>query len=465
MAEAEFESQVRVELIKKISDGAGADIAQPLWPFLWLADIPQLERISSNPDLVTHVTGLATRIKESKLLPRWTQRARDRTPSPTSSPPATTRLSEVAALGDQPDSPTSSGRSTPRSRSKKEVDLCRARDENRCVITGADDPVECAHIFPFSMRGLQAPDIVQDPFNPWSVLRMFWSNERVDAWYNAVTGPLGTETVRNLMCLAPSVHKYHERSFFALEPVEENPESLTVRFHWLPHMHNLLKIKPDTRPSFPSGIGCGRRIRLWNVVTGMEIVSGTLIRISASDGIPLPDPALLQMQWMLQRIIALAGGAEAFEESNDGDDDDDYYDYPEFYEEDEMNLDLNWDRCWTPWRKWRARRKAIEQGAELVKGLMDHKKKWPTDFEDRIKRFVGFATLKEIMAAMTIPPSLSRVEAMMAATKESIQPTLKQFLIDLATQRDSLTNAFEQHTSVEGGPYSTGGMGDKQRHW
>lgn len=140
MAEAEFESQVRVELIKKISDGAGADIAQPLWPFLWLADIPQLERISSNPDLVTHVTGLATRIKESKLLPRCrpgcpdlhfhsltfltgTQRARDRTPSPTSSPPATTRLSEVAALGDQPDSPTSSGRSTPRSRSKKEVDL------------------------------------------------------------------------------------------------------------------------------------------------------------------------------------------------------------------------------------------------------------------------------------------------------------------------------------------------------
>ncbi|EGE08769.1 hypothetical protein TEQG_07726 [Trichophyton equinum CBS 127.97] len=336
MAEAEFESQVRVELIKKISDGARGEIAQPLWPFLWLADIPQLERISSNPDLVTYVAGLAARIKESKLLPRWTQRARDRTPSPTSSPaPATTRLSELAEPRDQPGSPTSSGRSTPRSLSKKAVNLCRARDENRCVITGADDPVECAHIFPFSMRGLQAPDIVQGPFNPWSVLRMFWSNERVDAWYNAITGPLGTETVRNLMCLAPSVYKYHGRSFFALEPVEENPESLTIRFHWLPHMHNLRKIKPDTRPSFPSGIGCGRRIRLWNVMTGMEIVSGTLIRISASDGIPLPDPALLQMQWMLQRIIALAGGAEAFEESNDGDDDDDddddYYDYPEFY--------------------------------------------------------------------------------------------------------------------------------------
>lgn len=53
-----------------------------------------------------------------------------------------------------------------------------------------------------------------------------------------------------------------------------------------------------------------------------KIASGTLVHITAYDGIPLPDPALLQMQWILQRVIALAGGAEAFEESNDGDDDD-----------------------------------------------------------------------------------------------------------------------------------------------
>ncbi|EFR04543.1 hypothetical protein MGYG_07548 [Nannizzia gypsea CBS 118893] len=106
---------------------------------------------------------------------------------------------------------------------------------------------------------------------------------------------------------------------------------------------------------------------------------------------------------------------------------------------------------------------AIEQGAEIVKGLMDPKKMWPTDFEDKIKRFVGFIALKEIMTAMTIPTSLSTVKIMMATPKESIQPTLIQFLIDLAAQRDSLANAFEQHTNVKGGPYGTGSMGDKQR--
>lgn len=202
-------------------------------------------------------------------------------------------------------------------------------------MTGADDPVEAAHIFPFSMRGLQAPDIVNDTYNPWSVLRMFWGQERVDAWYNAITGPVATETVQNLMCLAPSVHKYHERAYFALEPVEEDTQShtLTVRFHWLPHMANLRRLKVDTRPSFPRGIGCGRRIRLWEVVSGDEIVSGTLINITGYDRIPLPDPALLQLQWMLQRIVALAGGAEVFQESNDDDDDDDYSDYPEVYED------------------------------------------------------------------------------------------------------------------------------------
>lgn len=67
-------------------------------------------------------------------------------------------------------------------------------------------------------------------------------------------------------------------------------------------------------------------------MAGEKIASATLVHITVYDGIPLPDPALLQMQWMLQCVIALAGGAEALEESNDGDDDD-YYDYPELYKE------------------------------------------------------------------------------------------------------------------------------------
>ncbi|WEW58165.1 hypothetical protein PRK78_003633 [Emydomyces testavorans] len=341
MAEAEFASQTREDLINRISEAVGGKIEQHLWPFLWLADIPQLEEISRYPDLRTYLAGLAIRIERSQLLPKWMQRTRDHTPSLPSSPgPSMTRLSDIAAAGDTPVSPTSS-LSRPDTQSKKAVELCRMRDKNRCVITGADDPVEVAHIFPFAMRGLQSPDIVNDTYNPWSVLRMFWTQERVDTWYNAITGPLATESVQNLMCFAPHVHKYHARAYFALEPVEGASElhALTVRFHWLPHMTKLHDLKANTRPSFPCDIGCGRRIRLWNVESGEEILSDTLIRITAHNEIPLPDPALLQLQWILHRIIALAGGAEAVNEPYGNDD---YHDepYPEFNDEDDMNLHL-----------------------------------------------------------------------------------------------------------------------------
>ncbi|OJD11410.1 hypothetical protein AJ78_07820 [Emergomyces pasteurianus Ep9510] len=341
MADAEFVSSTREDLINKISDAVNGNIHQNLWPFLWLADISQLEEICRNPDISTYLVGLTTRINDSKLLPKWTQRARDRTPSLTSSPePSITNLSAIA-VGDIPVSTTSNPRSGPKAQSKKSVEMCRMRDENRCVITGADDPVDVAHIFPFSMRELQSPDLVNDIYNPWSVLRMFWTKERVDAWYDAITSPLATESVRNLMCFAPSVHKYHERAYFALEPVEEDSESntLTVRFHWLPHMTTLHYLKVNTHPSFPPGIGCGRRIRLWNVKSSEEIVSGTLIRITAHEGIPLPDPALLELQWILHRIIALAGGAEAVDISYNDDDDDYDEPYPEFDDVD-MDFDL-----------------------------------------------------------------------------------------------------------------------------
>ncbi|OAX78520.1 hypothetical protein ACJ72_07171 [Emergomyces africanus] len=340
MADAEFASPTRVDLINKISDAMNGNIHQILWPFLWLADISQLEEISRNSDISTYLVGLATIINDSQLLPKWTQRAHDRNPSLTPSPkPSMTKLSEVAA-GDILASTTSSPRSGPNTRSKKSVELCRMRDENRCVITGADDPVDVAHIFPFSMRELQSPDLVNDIYNPWSVLRKFWTKERVDAWYDAITSPLATESVRNLMCFAPSVDKYHERAYFALEPVEEDSESntLTVRFHWVPHMTKLHYLNVNTHPSFPPGIGYGRRIRLWNVESSEEIVSGTLIRITAHEGIPLPDPTLLQLQWILHRIIALAGGAEAIDKSYN-----DYDDYDEPYPESDNNVDMDFD--------------------------------------------------------------------------------------------------------------------------
>ena len=83
------------------------------------------------------------------------------------------------------------------------------------MITKAGEPVDIAHIYPFSMRNLKESSSID---SIWAALRTFWSQERVDAWYNAVFSS-DTEVV-NLMCLDPSAHKYHERAYFALEPIE-----------------------------------------------------------------------------------------------------------------------------------------------------------------------------------------------------------------------------------------------------
>ena len=99
------------------------------------------------------------------------------------------------------------------------------------MLTRAPDPVQVAHLFPFSLRNessLSRHDCI------WKTLEFFWEKERVKAWHDAVFEE-GTEAVFNLLCFAPSVHAYHERALFALQPGElsEDGRCQIVKFHWL----------------------------------------------------------------------------------------------------------------------------------------------------------------------------------------------------------------------------------------
>jgi HNH endonuclease len=81
------------------------------------------------------------------------------------------------------------------------------------LITFAGEPIEVAHIYPFSMRNVR--EDLNDWYSFWRIPRFFWSRERVNRWYGA-TFPRGTEIVENLMCLVPHMRKYHERAQLAL---------------------------------------------------------------------------------------------------------------------------------------------------------------------------------------------------------------------------------------------------------
>jgi hypothetical protein len=157
-------------------------------------------------------------------------------------------------------------------------------------------------------------------------LLQFWSQDRVDAWYNAVFSS-GTEVVYNLMCFAPHVHKYHERAFFALEPKEisNDKKSLTVKFFWLPRYQYSPQVDILRTPSISGDLDGGTHgVGLWNVQTKKEILSGDEILLETSDTVelPLPDWRLLEMQWILHRVTALRGAAESSDDFDEDDNDD-----------------------------------------------------------------------------------------------------------------------------------------------
>lgn len=149
-------------------------------------------------------------------------------------------------------------------------------------------------------------------------------------WYDAVAQT--TETTKNLLCLAPQVRAYHERAYFALKPIDMNEEKtrLDVIFSWLPRFNYPRKLLLSTPPlSLPSTVDRrvhdSQTVKMWDTYTDSKICTGDKIVLETTDKdrLPLPDAALLDMQWVLQRVAALSAGAEPVDEPYDDYDYDD----------------------------------------------------------------------------------------------------------------------------------------------
>ena len=191
----------------------------------------------------------------------------------------------------------------------------------RCCVTEAGEPLEVAHIYPYNLG--HGKESLQYHF--WMRLCMFWPEERVNAWARAVYGPNGTETPTNFITLSSTVHKLWELSRFALKPVDlsSDMKTLRVQFFWLP-VNSFVKdreyVAITDLPSWTnhhdaSPVDC----KLFNCLTEKKICWGDVITIRTEDPInhPLPSWDLLDMQWVLQSLVALSGAAEASEDDLD----------------------------------------------------------------------------------------------------------------------------------------------------
>jgi hypothetical protein len=157
----------------------------------------------------------------------------------------------------------------------------------------------------------------------WQTLRLFWSKERIDAWYNTIF-PNGTEVCQNLICLAPNAQAYWERAYFALKPIRisDDKTRLDIQFFWLSSNPHIGGVDILQAPSLSASDQGPNLTRLFNNETCAVISSGDEISLQTDDPVrrPLPDFKLLEMQWFLHRVTAMSGAAEPHDDYyNDSD--------------------------------------------------------------------------------------------------------------------------------------------------
>ncbi|OCK73514.1 hypothetical protein K432DRAFT_266146, partial [Lepidopterella palustris CBS 459.81] len=203
---------------------------------------------------------------------------------------------------------------------------CHERDQRKCVLTKAGEPYDVAHIYPFSMR-YQSDTVGQQGLSFWGTLRLFWSKERIDSWYNSISS-FGTEFCHNLISLAPHAHAYWTRAYFALKPISlsEDKKRLDVQFFWLPPRSRTPGVDILQVPSLPENLDQGPNCTaLHSLQTDKRICSGDEFSLETDDPVarPLPDFSVLEMQWFLHRITAMSGAAESQDDLNDDGDDSD----------------------------------------------------------------------------------------------------------------------------------------------
>jgi hypothetical protein len=203
---------------------------------------------------------------------------------------------------------------------------CKERDDYRCVLTKQLLP-QAAHIFPYSMLDPHAksgasrisrmvPDI-------WVLLRIFWE-DRIEKWRTAIFSDsqnpdIVVERCFNLISLDPTTHAMWTKGLFALKPLKlsRDHKKLTVQFFWqVPGNYDVgSRIDLLTEPTSSEGleiVANGHFLhRLEDDGSTPRIRSGETFTFTTKDpkNLPLPSLELLEMQWVLQRLVGMCGAA------------------------------------------------------------------------------------------------------------------------------------------------------------
>ncbi|OJD18415.1 hypothetical protein AJ78_01534 [Emergomyces pasteurianus Ep9510] len=320
----------RIKLLKKLQNIFG-QIPQKAQASFLLCDLDYLKELcgaaSTKPGLFdATLRGIHTASNIDNIVTTWCQKSRasslassvqthspgshrQKQPSPLRSVTATGTKRHASEELEDTDIPHKRRRLTTDSserRSRQMRDLCKNRDEYKCVVTKFEGPTDACHIVPFSLnqQSLRA--------SFFELLRILWP-QRFEKWQSVVKS--GTEFIENMLTLTPTLHRCHSVGLFGLQPVEASSDgkSIKLKFFWLAQRDTFSNIMTDITaiPPFPDNVQL-KGIQVCNVQDGHLIKSGEIIELKTADPAnkPLPDWDLLELQWVMQRLTALRGAAD-----------------------------------------------------------------------------------------------------------------------------------------------------------
>ncbi|KAJ5826302.1 hypothetical protein N7474_003440 [Penicillium riverlandense] len=320
----EAEDQERLPLIEKLAKLLELGQVDPAtWACFWLADVSKLQDLVKKAEdgdayilLFSH-----SGPHNDHLAKLWSARGRSVRPSVVPKSRRSSKIprrdrSKSPAKASQPSKTIAPGgpRLLPvhQLRSDPAKKACKKRDNEFCVITHSDPGIEVAHIYPYAL-GQNEGTPEQTRF--WANLRLFWDDTKIANWKNALARD-GTETCANMLCLTPDAHRLWGQGCFSLEPIElsEDEKTLTTRFWWFPRKTSDDSVRLLTPPDVPADLTGTGRATLFDLATTRLICSGDCIvmRTEDPDNLPLPSMHLLQLQWILNRVVGLSGAAEEF---------------------------------------------------------------------------------------------------------------------------------------------------------
>ena len=211
---------------------------------------------------------------------------------------------------------------------------CKKRDGYRCILTRNSFP-DAAHILPPNlMTGFNQPISLQNaPF--WASLNLYWTDEQIALWQkSAVTNLAHFNAFTNLaqpaapinfcgqmIALDPLAHVLWYRGLFALKPIRisHDQRELEVQFFWQHrYRHRGRNIDITTTPRSSEGLQTwgGPEDHLYHQGNPpRKIRSGDRFTFRTDNPVerPLPNWDLLQMQWVLHRVVCLGGVADLFD--------------------------------------------------------------------------------------------------------------------------------------------------------